>query len=48
MKLQKQSKSQYTITVPIAFVKAKQWNTHEHLRWLINDNGDLVLKKKKD
>ena len=45
-KLQYPNGKQYTITLPQTLVKAKGWRKGDVLEFLLDDCGDLLLKKK--
>ena len=44
-KLQYPNKKQYIITIPKAIVLAKGWKPGDHLEFVIDFNGDLIIRK---
>ena len=43
MKLQKNNKGQYTVTLPVSVVRAKGWRKGDELSVKIDERGRIVL-----
>ncbi|MEA3429778.1 MAG: AbrB/MazE/SpoVT family DNA-binding domain-containing protein [Nanoarchaeota archaeon] len=47
-RLQFPNKKQYTITIPKSLVGAKGWKKGDELEFVLDNKGDIVLKKVKN
>ena len=45
MKLQLMNKKQYFITLPNKIIRAKGWSKGDNIKIVIDQKGDIVLKK---
>jgi len=45
MKLQQLNNDAFILTLPSQIVRAKQWMKGDEIKVIINDKGDIVLKK---
>ena len=45
MKLQKMNNKQFFITLPNAIIMAKNWEKGDDIRVLLDQKGDIILKK---
>lgn len=46
-KLQYPNKKQYTITIPKSLVAAKGWKKGDDLEFVLDDKGNIILRKVK-
>ena len=45
MKLQQLNNGAFILTLPSQIIRAKEWKKGDEIKALINDKGDIVLKK---
>ena len=45
--LQFPNKQQFIITIPKGLVQAKCWKKGDRLEFVINDNGEIIIKRPK-
>lgn len=45
MKLQQMNGKQFFITLPNVIIRAKGWNKGEHIKAVIDEKGNIILKK---
>ena len=46
--LQLFNKKQYLVNIPIALVAAKGWKEGDVLEFVIDENGNIIIRKAKD
>jgi bifunctional DNA-binding transcriptional regulator/antitoxin component of YhaV-PrlF toxin-antitoxin module len=47
-KIQHPNKKQFMITLPQTLVKAKGWDKGDKIEFLLDDKGQIILKKKRE